>query len=85
MLGMTALELKTELHHLIDKVQDNSVLKAIQTLLQKQVDNDEAGFDSKGKSLSHKAFIKRIEKAEAEIKAGRFVTAAQLEKESERW
>ena len=82
---MSALELKTELHHLIDQVNDNGVLKAIQTLLQKQVEKDEVAFDSKGKPLSLKAFIKRIEKAEAEVKTGKYVTISQLEKESDKW
>jgi hypothetical protein len=82
---MSALELKTELHQLIDQVNDNGVLRAIQTILQKQVEKDEGAIDSRGKSLSLKAFIKKIEKAEAEVKAGKYVTIAQLEKESEKW
>lgn len=82
---MSALELKSEIHQLVDQVNDNGVLKAIQTLLQKQVDNDVVGFDAKGKALSLKAFVKRIEKAESDVKKGKYVTIDQLEKESEKW
>jgi hypothetical protein len=82
---MASAQLKTELHHLIDKVNDSSVLKAIQTLLKKQLQNSAVGYDAKGKKISTKAFIRRIEKAETEVKAGKFVTIDELEKESEKW
>lgn len=49
------------------------------------VEKDVALFDSRGRRLSHRAFITRIEKAEAEVKAGKYVTIDQLEKEAEKW
>lgn len=59
---MTNQELNSNLHELVDGVNDNTVLRAIQVLL-----------------------IKRIEKAELEIKQGKYVTIDQLEKEAENW
>lgn len=82
---MSAQKVKKELHELIELVNDDAVLKAIQTLLRKQVEKDAAAFDSKGKPMSLRGFIKEIEKAESEVKAGKYVTVAQLEKESEKW
>jgi hypothetical protein len=82
---MRALELKSGIHQWVDQVKDSGVLKAIQTLLQKQVSNDVVVFDGKDKALSLKAFINRIEMAEAEVKKGKYMTIDQLEKESEKW
>lgn len=82
---MSTLELKTDLHKLIEEVNDTTVLKALYTLLKKQAQNDVVGYASNMKPLTKKAFIKRIEKAEAQIKKGQYVTIEELEKESEKW
>ena len=42
-------------------------------------------FDSKGKPLSEKDLMERVEEAEAEVREGKYVTIAQLKKESEKW
>lgn len=49
------------------------------------VEKDDLTFDSKGNRLSHRAFITRIEKAESDVKSGKYLTIDQLEKESEKW
>lgn len=64
---MSTIELKTDLHDLIDKINDNSILKAIHMLLKRQVHEDIAGYEANGKAITKKEFIKRIEKAEAEV------------------
>ena len=82
---MSTLELKTDLHQLIDQVDDTSILKAIYTLLKKQSSNNTIGYTSGFKALTKKEFIKRIEKAESQIKKGQFVSIEELKKESENW
>ena len=82
---MSTIELKADLHHLIDKINDNAVLKAIHLLLKKQTSDESAGYEPNGKPITKKAFIKRIEKAEADIKKGNFTSIEDLEKESENW
>jgi hypothetical protein len=83
--AMSTVELKTDLYQLIDGITDNNVLKAIHTILKKSIDNDIVGYSSDRKPLTKKAFIKRIEKAEAEIKKGHYTTIEALKKESESW
>lgn len=82
---MSTAELKTDLYHLIEELNDTSVLKAIHTILKKSVDNDIVGYSSDMKPITKKAFIKRIEKAEATIKKGKHITVEALKKESESW
>jgi len=82
---MSTIELKTDLHNLIDEINDNAVLKALYMLLKKQTQNDSVGYTTAMKPLTKKAFIKRIEKAETQIKKGQYVTIEELERESEKW
>jgi hypothetical protein len=82
---MSTLELKADLHNLINEINDNTVLKAVHMLLKKQAQNDVVGYTANMKPLTKKAFIKRIEKAETQVKKGQYVTIEELEKESENW
>ena len=79
---MSTIELKADLHNLINKINDSTILKAIKMLLEKQVHNEVIGYEANGKPISQKAFIKRIEKAEAEVKKGKYTTIEELQKES---
>lgn len=81
---MSTLELKTDLHHLIDGISDTSVLKALHTLL-KQKSEGVIGFTSARKPLTKKELIKRLERAETQIKKGQSVTIDELEKEAQTW
>jgi len=81
---MSTLELKTDLHNLIEEISDTSVLKALYTLL-KQKNEDFIGFTSARKPLTKKELIKRLEKAETQIKKGQSVTIDELEKEAQSW
>ena len=79
---MSTLELKSDLHTLIDSVNDSQFLKAIQTLLKKQVSvSDEIVGYQNGKAISKKEFLKRIDTAETEYKQGKYVTIEELQKE----
>jgi len=81
---MSTLELKTDLHHLIDGISDTSVLKALHTLLQ-QKSEVLIGFSSDRRPLTKKELIKRLEKAETQIRKGQSVTIDELEKEAQSW
>lgn len=81
---MSTLELKTDLHHLIEEINDTSVLKALHTLL-KQKSEDFIGFTSDREPLTKKELIKRLEKAETQIRKGQSVTIDELEKEAQTW
>ncbi len=82
---MSTLELKTDLHHLIDETSDTTVLKALHTLLKQKKDEGIIGFTSDRKPLTKKEFIKRIEKAETQIRKGQSVTIDELEREAQTW
>ncbi|MGP8217770.1 MAG: hypothetical protein ACLQQ4_19550 [Bacteroidia bacterium] len=82
---MSTAELKTDLYQLIEGINDTTVLKAIHTILKKSIDKDIAGYTSGRKPITKKAFIKRIEKAESEIKRGHYLAIEALKKESESW
>ena len=82
---MSTVELKTDLHHLIDEINDNSVLKALYTLLKQKNSDSFMGFTSSRTRLTKKELIKRLEKAETQIKKGHSVTIDELEKEAQSW
>jgi len=48
-------------------------------------DNEIAGYLSNQKPITKNDFVKGIEKAEADIKEGQYVTLNDLKKESESW
>ena len=81
---MSTVELKTDLHHLIDEINDNSVLKALHTLL-KQKQEGIVGFSADRRPLTKNELIKRLEKAETQIRKGQSVTIDGLEKEAQNW
>ena len=82
---MNTIEMKSDLHQFIENINDSHVLKAIHTLLKKQIAEEIVGYDPKGKPLTQKAFIKRIERAESEISKGNYSTLEDFEKESKNW
>jgi hypothetical protein len=82
---MSIFELKTDLHHLIDEINDTTVLKELHTILRKKPENEIIGNTANRKPLTIKQFISRIKKAEQQIKKGQYVTVEELEKESETW
>jgi molybdopterin-guanine dinucleotide biosynthesis protein A len=81
---MSTVELKTDLHNLIDEINDTSILKALHTLL-KQKKSEVIGFSAGRKPLTKKELIKRLEKAENQIKKGQSVTIDELEEEAQSW
>jgi hypothetical protein len=67
---MNTLELKTDLHDLIDEISDTTVLKALYTLLKQKNSDSSIGFTSSRIPLTKKELIKRLEKAETQIRKG---------------
>lgn len=43
---MNVIELKSNLHHLIDKINDKSILNAVRTILSKQVEKSDDWWDT---------------------------------------
>ena len=43
---MNVLELKSDLHHLIDKINDKSILNAVRTILSKQTEKSTDWWDT---------------------------------------
>ena len=44
-----------------------------------------AGYTTEGKPLTKKAYNKRLQKAEAQIQSGNYISQEEIEKESENW
>ena len=80
---MSTIELKTNLHSLIDSVNDSKILKTIYALLTKQ-EEEIIGYQG-AKAITRKEFLKQIEQSEAEYKQGKYITFHELMEESKSW
>lgn len=74
---MNVAELQVQLHQAIDTITDSAKLEAIYTLLE----------DSKGpyKPMSMDEYVGAIDESRQQIKDGKYLSAEDLEKESENW
>ncbi|MGP8215038.1 MAG: hypothetical protein ACLQQ4_05700 [Bacteroidia bacterium] len=59
---MSTAELKTDLYQLIEEINDTKVLKAIQAILKKSIEDAIGGNMANKKNITKKASIKLIEK-----------------------
>ncbi len=75
------LEIKT-IKKELDEIQDESLIQTIKSLLKFA---RKKNYESTLKPLSVKAYIKRAEASEKDIKAGRVKEIEMLEKESDNW
>lgn len=82
---MTTTTIKNNLHKLIDVVNDNTILKAVQVILEKEAKNDIIGYDIDGKAVTKQLLDEELEISEMEIKKGHTITHAQLKKEIASW
>jgi len=85
---MSTVEMRTEVHQMIDEV-DNALLEAIHAMLgtykKRQEEDLILGYDADGKPL-HVNEAKKLFKAELEgVKRGEYMTIEEFEKESETW
>jgi hypothetical protein len=74
---MSIAELKLRLHQTIDSIDDSAKLEVLYALLK----------DTKSKysRMDLKEYVNSIDEAILQVKAGKFSTVDDLEKESERW
>ncbi len=76
---MNTIELKSAIHHLIDKVNDKDILNAIKAILSKQVSEDDFWDEL---PLNVKESIKR---GMEQVKRGETRTHAEVMKKYEKW
>lgn len=88
LLLMSAAEIRTEIHNYLEKVQDESFLKVVHSMLGAYVREHEdpvIGYDVDGvplyASVARKLFKEQLEGVER----GEYITIEDLEKEMEKW
>lgn len=80
---MSATELQTQLHKIIDQVTDKNILQAIHTLLSAQVNS--YGQTTKGKAITKKELDIMLASSEEEIRLGKTTSSIDLKKEIKAW
>jgi len=78
---MTAIDIKTDLHKLIDKVQDINVLNAIRVILFKQLDKRDVDFWDE-LSVEQKA---SVEKGLVQANKGELKSHKEVIKKYKKW
>lgn len=73
---------KLDLVEKILNIRTETIIEKLNKILDKEMI---VGYTVEGKPLTKKAYNKRLEKAEAQIASGNFITQEELEKESENW
>ncbi len=63
-------------------VTTESIIEKINKILDKEM---VVGYTVEGKPLTKEAYNKRLQKAEAQIQSGNYLTQEEIEKESENW
>ncbi len=82
---MTTAAIRNNLHKLIDVVNDNTILKAVQTILEKEATNNIIGYSIDGKPITQELLDEELEASEQDFKNGNFLTHSQLKKEIKNW
>jgi len=80
---MSATEIQSKLHKIIDQVTDKNILQAIHTLLQSQI--NVYGHTSHGKPITKKELDMMLAGTEEEIRSGKTISAHDLKKEIKTW
>jgi hypothetical protein len=78
---MTNLEIKTELHRLIDQV-DERFLKALYLMVSSYQAEDPIGYKTDGTPIFGSALGRELDE---EAKKGQYISVEELEKRSEQW
>jgi len=86
---MTKVELKTSIKSLVNKIDDEKVLKAYHTLLNTMIDEKpkmiSIGNTAKGETLTAKSLIKNVKEASARVKAGKYISQEDVKKLAQKW
>ena len=86
---MATQPLRNSLHQLIDKINDEDLLKAylrvIRSSVEEQVNEDTAGYTAKGEILTKQALKEKVKTASKRVKSGDFISHSDVVKESKTW
>ena len=63
-------------------ITTESIIEKINKILDKEMI---VGYTVEGKPLTKEAYNKRLQKAEAQIQSGNYITQEEIEKEAENW
>lgn len=80
---MSTTELQSQLHKIIDQVTDQSILEAVHTLLNSQINI--YAHSSDGRAITKKELDLMLATAEVEIRKGKITTARDLKNEIKTW
>jgi hypothetical protein len=84
---MSAVEMREEVHQLIDQLDDR-LLEAVHAMLgiyvQKEVD-PVVGYEADGTPITASTLEQQADEAVTQIERGEYTTLEELEKESEQW
>jgi hypothetical protein len=84
---MSTVEMRTEVHKMIDEI-DDALLAAVHALLgayKQQQKEAVIGYEVDGTPITAAAFLERADELMAEVERGEYVTLEELEQESESW
>lgn len=89
---MAAQPLKKSLHDLIDKINDEDLLKAylcvIRSSVEDQVDQvneDIVGYTTKGEALTKQKLNEKVKAASKRVKGGDFISHRDVVKDAKSW
>ena len=86
---MAAQPLRKSLHQLIDKINDEELLKAylqvIRSSVEEQVNEDAVGYTPKGEILTKQRLKEKVRAASKKVKGGDFLSHRDVVKESRTW
>lgn len=86
---MAAQPLKKSLHDLIDKINDEDLLKAylrvIRSSVEEQVNEDTVGYTTKGEAMNKRQLRERVKSASKKAKEGDVIPHRDVVKESKAW
>jgi len=87
---MSAQPLKKSLHQLIDKINDEDLLKAYLRVIRssvedQQVKEDTIGYTTKGEILTKQKLKEKVKAASKKVKNGDFISHEDVVKESKKW
>jgi hypothetical protein len=73
---------KLDLVEKILQIRTETIIEKLNDILDNEII---VGYTVEGKPLTKEAYNKRLEKAEAQIASGNFITQEEFERESENW
>lgn len=85
---MSAVEIRAEINAYLEKVQDESFLKVVHSMLNTYVQEQEdpiEGYDIHGNPMRASQLIDKYETGLAAVKRGDFITVEELEEKSKQW